>query len=144
MDCNILNNFKSNNLTKIIERTVDSHLNKYLFDNNLNGSRQSAYINGHSTETVLVRKKNYIMMSIDQGKSVILVFVDLAAVFAIVDHNVLFSRLKDIFQSFLEQGFQNVLVRVSFQFSHYYLVYYRVQFLVFYLSQCDHNAEILR
>ena len=52
---------------------------------------------GHSTETVLVRVKNDIMMSIDQGKPVILVLLDLSAAFDIVDHNVLFSGLKDMF-----------------------------------------------
>ena len=42
--------------------------------------------------TALVRVKNYIMMSIDQGKPVILVLLDLAAAFDTVDHNVLFVR----------------------------------------------------
>ena len=46
---------------------------------------------GYSTETVLVRVKKYIIMSIDQGKPIILVLLDLSAAFDIVDHNVLFS-----------------------------------------------------
>ena len=44
------------------------------------------YKSGHSTETALVRVKNDIMMSIDQGKPVILVLLDLAAAFDTVDH----------------------------------------------------------
>ena len=36
-------------------------------------------------------------MSIDQGKPVILVLLDLSATFDTVDHNVLFSRLKEMF-----------------------------------------------
>ena len=41
--------------------------------------------------------QNDIMMSIDQGKPVILVLLDLSPAFDTVDHNVLFSRLKDMF-----------------------------------------------
>jgi len=37
------------------------------------------------------------MMSIDQGKPVILVLLDLSDVFDTVDHNVFFSMLKDMF-----------------------------------------------
>jgi len=37
------------------------------------------------------------MMSIDQGKPVILVLLDLSAVFDTVNHNARFSRLKDMF-----------------------------------------------
>ena len=61
------------------------------------------------------------MMSIDQGKPVILVLLDLSAAFDTVDYNVLFSRLKDMFglsgkvlecfRSYLEQRSQRVSVR---------------------------------
>jgi len=57
MDCNILNNYRPVSnlifLSKVIERAVDLHLNKYLINNNnLNESLQSAYKSGHSIETV--------------------------------------------------------------------------------------------
>jgi len=55
-------------------------------------------------------------MSVDQGKPVLLVLLDPSAACKIIDHNVLFSRLKDIldmsgkvfelFKSYLEQYFQ--------------------------------------
>jgi len=64
-------------------------------------------------ETALVRVKHYIMMSIDQGKTVILALLDLSVSFDTFDHNVLFSRLKymfglsgrvlEWFRSYLEQ-----------------------------------------
>jgi len=65
----------------------------------------------------LVRVKNYIMMSIYHGKPVIM---GLSAAFNTVDHNVLFSTLKDMFglsgkvlesfRSYLESRFQRVSV----------------------------------
>ena len=73
MDCNILNNYrpvsKLTFLSKVIEKAVVFHLNKYLINNNLNESLQSAYKSGHSTEAALVREKKYIMMSIDQAST---------------------------------------------------------------------------
>jgi len=105
-------------LSKVIEKAVAFYLNKYLINNNINGSLQSAYISGHSTETALVRVKNDIIMSIDQDKPVILVLLDLSAAFDTVDYNVLFSRLKDMFglsgkilewfRSYLEQPPESV------------------------------------
>jgi len=98
MDCNNLNNNRTvSNLTfvsKVIERAVAFQLKTYLINNNLNESPESAHKSGHITETVLVLVKNDIMMSIDHGKPVILVFLDLSAAFDTVDHNVLFSMLK--------------------------------------------------
>ena len=61
------------------------------------------------------------MMSTDQGKPAILILMDLFAPFDTVDHNVLFSRLKDMFglsgrvlewfRSYLKQRSQRVSVR---------------------------------
>ena len=57
---------------------------------------------------------------VDRGNSVLRVLLDLSAAFDKVDHNVFFSRLKDIlglsgkvldwFQSYMEQRFQTVSV----------------------------------
>ena len=48
-------------------------------------------------KVVTVRVKNDIMMSIDQGKPVVLVLLSLSAAFDTIDPNVLLSRLKDMF-----------------------------------------------
>jgi len=53
--------------SKVIERAVAFHLNKYLIRNNLNESLKSAYKSGHSTETALVWVIFFIIMSIDQA-----------------------------------------------------------------------------
>jgi len=90
---------------------------------------------------------NDIMMSFDQGKPVILVLLDLSAAFDTVGHNVLFSRLKDLFglcrkvlESFnpiWNNASRECLFMVFYlTFSFYYLVYHRVQFLVLWFSQC--------
>ena len=81
---------------------------------------QAAYKSGYSTETALVEVKYYIVMSIYQGKPVLLILLDMSAAFNTVDHNVIFSMLKDIFglsgkvlewfRSYLEQRSQRVSV----------------------------------
>jgi len=73
MDRAILNNYRSvSNPTfvfKVIERTFAFYLNKYLINNNLNESLQSAPKRCQSIETGLVVVKNGIMMSIYQGNT---------------------------------------------------------------------------
>ena len=115
MNCNILNNYRpGSNLTFL-------YRNKYLDNNNHNESIESAYNNGHSTETALVRVNFVIMMLIDQGKPVIVALIDLSAALDLVGHNVPFSRLMDIlslsfkvlewFRPYLEQRSYRVTVR---------------------------------
>ena len=55
---------------------------------------QSAYKNGHSTETALVKIQNDILQEIDKKSCVILVLLDLSAAFDTVDHTTLLKRLK--------------------------------------------------
>ena len=86
--CNVLKNYLPvSNL---------SCLSKNISDSNLTESRHSACRTGHNTETALIRMKNDIMMSTDQSKAVLLVFLDLSAAFGTVDHNVLFCQLEKI------------------------------------------------
>ena len=124
MDSNILNNYRPVSnlifLSKVIESAVALHLNKYLVNNNFTESLQSAYKSGHSTERALERVNTDIMMSIYQGKPVILVLLHISAAFDKVDHNKLVSRLKDMFglsgkvlkwfRSYLEQRSHSVFV----------------------------------
>ncbi len=55
---------------------------------------QSAYREGHSTETVLLRVQNDILMELEKGKVVMLVLLDLSAAFDTIDHEILLKRLK--------------------------------------------------
>ena len=52
---------------------------------------QSAYKAHHSTETALLRMFKDILFSIDQGRSKILVLLDLSSAFDTNDHDVLFD-----------------------------------------------------
>ena len=101
----------------------------------------------HSTETTIVRVKNYIMMLIDQGKLTLLVLQDVPGAFDTVDTNVLIIWLKDMvclsgkviewFQSYLEQHLKNVSVHGIL--SDFQLLLFRmpqVQFLVLWVLQC--------
>lgn len=101
LDHELLSNYRPiSNLTflsKSCEKVVASQLNKYLSANNLTEKFQSAYKTGHSTESALIRVQNDILCSIDQGKCVILLLLDLSAAFDTVDHQILLDRLANRF-----------------------------------------------
>jgi len=88
-------------------------------------------MNHYSLPIKVVTALKHIMMSIDQGKPVILVLLDLSAAFHTFDHNVLFSRLKDmvdlsgkvleLFRSYLEQRSQRVSVHGTLSDIHFLL-----------------------
>ena len=94
-----------------------NHLNKC----NLAEMFQSAYREGHSVETALVRVHNDIMRAFDEKKSVILVPLDLSAAFDTVDHDrllaVLNSRIgitgaaPSWFESYLKGRIQHVAIK---------------------------------
>ena len=66
--------------------------------NDLNETFQSAYKRYHSCETALVRVQNDILKAIDNNKCVILLLLDLSAVFDTVDHEILLYRLQSKFE----------------------------------------------
>ena len=68
---------------------VSSHLTA----NNLHEPFQSAYRVRHSVETALTRVHNDISISLDSGRSVLLIMLDLSAAFDTIDHTILLNRL---------------------------------------------------
>ncbi len=80
-------------ISKVIERVVAAQVKKHVGQNNLACVFQSAYREGHSTETALLRVQNDILSAIDSQKVVILVLLDLSAAFDTISHEILLQRL---------------------------------------------------
>ena len=70
-----------------------SHLSK----NNLMNPNQSAYRQGHSCETALLKIVNDLLCGLDDGKVSLLALLDLSAAFDTIDHDTLFRRLDTSF-----------------------------------------------
>ncbi|KAL5252941.1 hypothetical protein ACHWQZ_G015637 [Mnemiopsis leidyi] len=98
MDPNILKNFRPvSNLTflgKLVERVVLRRLNEHLSRNNLNCPEQSAYKKHHSTETLLIRIWNDLLVAADEKSATVVMMLDLSAAFDTVDHNLLLNILE--------------------------------------------------
>ena len=76
-------------LGKLVERVVLRQLNAHLDKHNLNIPNQSAYRKNHSTETILIKVINDLLMASDKNTANILMLLDLSAAFDTVDHNIL-------------------------------------------------------
>ena len=81
-------------LSKLLERLILHQLFSHLSAHNLLSAHQSAYRSGHSTETVLIRILNDLLVSLDENKISILLLLDLSAAFDTIDHEILMSRLE--------------------------------------------------
>ena len=79
---------------KLIERVVLKQLNKHLDSYNLDIPFQSAYKKCHSTETLLVRIVNDLLIATDENKATIVMLLDLSAAFDTIDHDKLLNILK--------------------------------------------------
>ena len=97
MDNDVLKNYRPVSnllfLEKRIERIVSSRLNKHMVDNNLNLNYQFGYKKGHSTETLLVRALNDLLLACDDNKPTILMLLDLSTAFDTVDQTKLLATL---------------------------------------------------
>ena len=107
-------------MSKILEKIVDTHLEKHLIENKLHDVHQSAYRKFHSTETALVKVQNDILNSLDNNDVTILVMLDLSAAFDTIDHTSLLHGLRKNFgisrkplewiQSYLSDRYQTVTI----------------------------------
>ena len=83
--------------SKLIERAVTDQITKYIADNNLLESMQSAYHAHHSTETALVKVKSDILKAIDSQEIVCLTLLDLSAAFDTISKDKLLTRQEEEF-----------------------------------------------
>ena len=110
---------------KLIEKVVQVRLEEHMTKNDLNISVQSAYKKHHSTETLLVRIVNDLLIAADENKSTVVLLLDLSAAFDTVDHQKLLSILYNEigvcgnalkwFKSYLTGRCQRVKIHLGFE-----------------------------
>ena len=127
LDSDILKNYRPvSNLTfisKVIEKGISGRLNEHLINISLFDPLQSPYRDKHSTETALIKVQNDILSALDTGVSAILLMLDLPAAFDTIDHDILLSRLCNVygitgnaldwFRSYLTGMIQRVVIEDS-------------------------------
>ena len=100
-DSDILKNYRPvSNLTFIsivIEKVTSWRLNEHLINNSLFDPLRSAYRDKHPTETALIKVQNDIISPLDAGPSAILLMLDLSTAFDTIDHDILRSRLCNVY-----------------------------------------------
>ena len=110
-------------LSKILERLVLQQLTAHCTTNKLFDPNQSAYRQGHSTETALLKIFDDLLTAMDTQLVSILTLLDLSAAFDTVHHGILLDRLDSVFgiqqvplnwfQSYLANRFQRVKIQGS-------------------------------
>ena len=83
-------------LSKVLERAVNSQLSAHIESNALLYHSQAAYRSGHSTQTALLRLTDDVRKAVDEYKLTILVLFDLSKAFDSIPHNRLIMKLRDL------------------------------------------------
>ena len=73
---------------------VSGQVQDHMTANSLFPVLQSAYRQNYSTETVLLRVKNDLLLNMDKGHVTLLFMLDLSAAFDTIDHGILLHRLQ--------------------------------------------------
>ena len=109
LDRNVLKNYRPVSnlhfLSKILENVVLQQLSDHLNATDTLEPFQSAYRADHSTETLLLRVTNDLLMACDRGSVSIMSLLDLSSAFDTLDHNILLKRLR------LSFGISGVVLR---------------------------------
>ena len=80
-------------LSKLMERVVLKRLNSHMERNNLVIPNQSGYKKGHSTETLLIKITNDLLIASDKNTATVLLLLDLSSAFDTVNINKLLDIL---------------------------------------------------
>ena len=99
MDIEILKNYRPVSnllfLSKLIERIVDTRMEEHMDENKLHSSKQYAYKEEHSTELLLTKVVNDLLLACDKKIPTLVMFLDLSAAFDTVDQAKLLQILKN-------------------------------------------------
>ena len=82
-------------LGKLIERVVGIRLDDHMVTNNLHSSKQYGYKIDHSTELLMTKVVNDLLLGCDKKLPSLVMFLDLSAAFDTVDQNKLLDILHD-------------------------------------------------
>ena len=100
-DTQIMKNFRPvSNLcfvSKLLENIVSSQLDKQLNSSGYAEKFQSAYKEGYSTETAILKVQSDISSALDRHTVVVMVQLDMSAAFDTVNHNILLQRMESEF-----------------------------------------------
>ena len=80
--------------SKLLEKHVARSFMDYLVKNGLLYDQQSAFRQGHSTESALIKLTDQILFDLDQDKVTGVVSVDFKKAFDLVDHQLLLTKLR--------------------------------------------------
>ena len=80
-------------IAEILKKLVLSQVSAYLNSHNLYNACQSAYRQGHSTETALLNVVIDLFLSHDKGNISVLTLLDFSSAFDTIDHLILVHRL---------------------------------------------------
>ena len=107
-------------LSKVCEQVALNQLMPYLLSHNRLATNQSGNKQWHSTETSLIKTTDIILKAIiDDKKLTAVVLLDMSKAFDSLDHDILFSKLKDVglssealhwFASYLTNRYQAVRI----------------------------------
>jgi len=122
----LASNYRPVSLTSIIckcmEKIIRDHLIKYLDKNNLISEKQYGFIKGRSTTTQLLKALDQWTKSIDEGKTIDIIYLDFQKAFDTVPHKRLIEKIRAYgvkdpvlgwIKSFLENRKQYVQLRGS-------------------------------